>query len=208
MLTGERVGLRAIERADLSQLLAWRNNPAMRRFFREYRELGMDQQLRWYEQTVLGDPSTRMFAIVELEGNRSPGRLLGACGLCYIHAANRSADFSIYLGADGLYIDEAFAPDAARTLMRYGFDELNLHRLWAEIYDNDAPKRAFFDALGFRLDGTQRQTTWRGGRWHDSLFFSMLEPEYRAMHDAGLAPEERFLVDCVGDPATRSEQRR
>ena len=37
------------------------------------------------------------------------GRLLGACGLCYIDFINRSADFSIYIGADDLYIDELYA---------------------------------------------------------------------------------------------------
>jgi RimJ/RimL family protein N-acetyltransferase len=174
MLSGEWVGLRAIERDDLAQLLAWRNRPEMRRYFREYRELGGDQQNAWYENVVLKDPATRMFSIVEL----ASGRLLGACGLCYINWVDRNADFSIYLGADDLYIDTRLAPDAARVLMRYGFDELGLHRLWSEIYAFDTQKQALFDTLGFRQEARYRESHWTEGGWQDALIYA------RLVHDA------------------------
>lgn len=170
MLKGTHVGLRAIERADLQTLLDYRNRPHFRRFFREYRELSAEHQNAWFEKLVMGDPGTRMFAIEEL----SSGRLLGACGLCYIDFINRSADFSIYIGADDLYIDGKFAPDAAKALIRYGFEELNLHRLWSEIYETDEAKAAFFKKLGFHLDGRHRQTHWTEGKWVDSLYWGLL----------------------------------
>ena len=46
MLSGKHVGLRAIELADLPQLLEWRNKPEFRQYFREYRELNTEQQRR------------------------------------------------------------------------------------------------------------------------------------------------------------------
>ncbi len=184
MMQGHTTALRAIEEADLPQLLAWRNRPELRRYFREYRELNSTQQRGWFETKVNGDHHTRMFAIVERGAVRSLGaageeRLLGACGLCYVDWVNRTADFSIYIGADDLYIDERWAPDAAATLIRYGFDELGLNRLWSEIYAFDAPKTAFFEHLGFQLDGRHRQTHWAEGAWHDSLYFSLLASDRR-----------------------------
>lgn len=175
MLKGEFVGLRAIERDDLSQLLEWRNRPEYRRYFRESRELGTVNQNTWYENMVLNDSRTIMFSIVEL-GN---SRLLGACGLCYIDWVNGNADFSIYIGADNLYIDDKFAPDAARTMACYGFDELRMHRLWTEIYDFDVHKKRFLESMGFNQDGCHRQTHWAEGGWHDSLFYSLLRQEFR-----------------------------
>jgi len=173
MLKGSHTGLRAIEREDLPALLAWRNKPEFRIYFREHRELSGGDQERWFEMMVLKDPSIRMFAIVELCSNR----LLGACGLCYINWIDRNADLSIYLGADDLYIDDKFAPDAARTLLTYGFDELGLHRIWAEIYSIDLRKQIFFDQLGFTVDGRHRETHWTDGRWVDSLFYGLLAQE-------------------------------
>lgn len=175
MLKGKYVGLRDVEKEDLPQLLEWRNRPEYRRYFREYRELGMDSQNAWFEKVVLGDPRTIMFSIVDLEKSR----LLGACGLCYIDWVNRNADFSIYIGADNLYIDDKFAPDAAHAMACYGFNELGLYRLWAEIYDFDGAKKIFFEKLGFQLDGRHRKTHWAEGEWHDSLFYSLLLPEFQ-----------------------------
>jgi len=173
MIKGTFVGLRAIEEVDLHQLLLWRNDPSLRRFFREYRELNFTQQLEWFDKKVNHDASTRMFSIVDIETNE----LLGACGLCYIDWANRTADFSIYLGHKGLYIDSEYAPEAAHLLIGYGFDELSLNRLWSEIYSFDKQKSVFFNNLGFKLEGTHRQTHWGEGFWCDSLFYALLRSD-------------------------------
>lgn len=178
MLTGKLVGLRAVERGDLPLLMEWRNNPDYRQFFREYRELSSDMQNKWYEKFTLNDPNTIMFSIVELKNSK----LLGACGFCYINWINRNSDFSIYIGADNIYLDDNFAIDTAKVFMKYGFDELCLHRLWAEVYDFDERKINFFKKLGFKLDGQFRQTYWHDGWWHDSMFFSLLASEYAEIH--------------------------
>jgi RimJ/RimL family protein N-acetyltransferase len=174
MLEGNLVCLRALEPGDLGFLLEWRNRPDFRCYFREYRELSLDRQKVWYERTVLNDSSTIMFSIVK----KATGELLGACGLCYINWVNRSADFSIYIGAENLYIDKKYAPDAAIVMARYAFGEINMHRVWAEVYDFDERKIALFKSLGFRLEGHFKETYWHDNCWHDSLFFSMLEYDY------------------------------
>lgn len=170
MLKGIYTGLRAIEQSDLPQLLEWRNLPEFRAYFREYRELSMENQLNWYDKYVLNDPNTRMFAITELKTNE----LIGACGLCYIDWINRSADFSIYIGKDGLYIDDKYAVDAAKIMEKYGFEELNLHRLWAEIYSIDHQKKDFFKRLNFVEEGQLKHTHWTQGKWVDSVYFRKL----------------------------------
>lgn len=174
MIKGKTVGLRAIEKKDLSQLLEWRNQPEFRQYFREYRELNSDHQMSWYEKYVMNDPCTRMFAIVELSTNE----LIGACGLCYIDWINRNADFSIYIGKDNLYIDDVYAIEAAKLLEKYGFEELNLHRLWAEIYSIDEKKKTFFNALGFTKEGHFKETHWTNGKWVDSIYFAKINKKW------------------------------
>jgi len=173
MLKGSYVGLRAIEQSDLSQLLSWRNNPKLRRFFREYRELNHTQQLDWFTQTVNNDISTKMFSIIDLNSNK----LLGACGLCYIDWINRTADFSLYIGDKDVYIDSKYAPDAAKILINYGFGELSLNRLWSEIYSFDLKKRDSLIAVGFKHEGTFRQTHWSEGNWCDSIYYAILKAD-------------------------------
>lgn len=175
MLKGNYTGLRAIERDDLELLRAWRNRPEYRKYFREFREISIEQQLSWYESVQRKNSDAKMFAIIDLEN----GELIGACGLCYLDQFNRSADLSIYIGTNGCYIDEKFAPDAAKTLITYGFDELNLHRIWSEIYSIDQKKQKLFKEIGLKHDGTLRQTHWTGGAWCDSLYFGIISGEQK-----------------------------
>jgi RimJ/RimL family protein N-acetyltransferase len=181
MIKGKVCGLRAIQHSDLDTLLKWRNSPEVRCFFRETREISPEQQSAWFENIVNKDPRTNMFSIVRLEDNE----LLGACGLCYIDQINQNADFSIYIGKDNLYIDEVYAVDAAQLLLSYGFDELNLHRIWAEIYSIDEPKIQFFDTLNFVVEGIHRETHWTKGKWVNSLFYGMLQKDYLNQSDDG-----------------------
>jgi RimJ/RimL family protein N-acetyltransferase len=173
MLNGELVGLRALEREDLPQLLEWRNAPRMRQFFRERHELGMDDQLAWFERVSgqRGRPrDTLMFAIERLDERD----LIGACGLCYIDWISATAELSLYIGAGLAYIDGTFAPEACRILIAHAFDGLNLRRLWVEVFAFDQAKAALLETLGFVLEGTQREHRFHAGAYHDSLTYGLL----------------------------------
>ncbi len=173
MIQGENIGLRALERDDLPLLMQWRNKQSMRKFFRETDEINSYKQEHWFENVMAKSSIHKMFAIIKID----TGELMGACGLCYIDWVNQSADFSIYIGYKDLYIDDIFAIEAAQLMRDYGFDVLNLHRLWAEIYSIDNAKKDFFKTLDFNLDGTFRETYWYKGKWHDSLFYSLLSTD-------------------------------
>ena len=49
MIKGKKVELRGIVKDDLEQLRKWRNDPKLRQYFREYRELTPMMQDSWYE---------------------------------------------------------------------------------------------------------------------------------------------------------------
>ncbi len=174
-LSGKHVVLRAIKPGDLEPLRLWRNRPDYRQYFREYRDITPAMQQNWYDNIVLGDERVRMFAITA----RKDERLLGACGLCYIDPHNSSADFSLYIGADDLYIDDKYAPETGELLLHYGFETLGLHRIWAEIYAIDEAKQKLLPSLGFTPDGRHRQAhRMEDGKFTDCLFYGLLKPDY------------------------------
>lgn len=175
MIQGKLTGLRAVEQEDLNQLKDWRNLPHFRKNFREVRELGSQNQQAWYNSLLTNSNRDFMFSIVEL----STGKLIGACGLLYINWIIRSADFSFYIGKDELYIDdEGIASDAAGLLIDYGFNVLNLHKIWMELYEFDEQKIKFFQqTFNFKTDGILRDNCFQDGRYHNSLIISLLTTE-------------------------------
>lgn len=175
MIKGEKVYLTAIERKDLPQLLNWRNQTNFRKYFREYKEINLDMQNKWYELKVLNDSNTIMFSIRSNNNNE----LLGCCGLCYINWIHRYADLSLYIGWKNSYIDEiGYADDSCKSLFKYAFKELGLNKIWTEIYEFDIKKKELYDRLGFKLDGIKREDYYYDGRWWNSFMLSLLKKDY------------------------------
>jgi RimJ/RimL family protein N-acetyltransferase len=176
MIKGELVGLRAVEREDLILTQDWRNIPEFRRNFREVRELSFTNQERWFDMSCVGNPNDFMFMIVRLKD----GEPIGACGLLYINWIIRSADLSFYIGLDNSYIDDyGYAKDAAETLINYGFSNLNMNKIWMELYEFDTKKLEFFQSkFGFVKDGKLRDNAFEDGKYWNSFIISLLRAEY------------------------------
>lgn len=174
MLRGDKIQLRAVERTDLEQMRDWRNLPELRRNFREFRELNLLNQEQWFAR-ISTSPNDFMF-VIERSADAKP---IGIAGLVYVHWVVRSADISLYLGDNDVYIDGpgGFAEDTAKTLIRYGFDNLNLHKVWTELYSFDERKIALFTRLGFARDAVLRDNAFEDGRYHDSYIYSLIRGE-------------------------------
>lgn len=176
MIKGKLTGLRAVEKEDLEILRDWRNNQSFRKHFREVRELSLYNQEKWIE-AVNNRSGDFMFVIVDLKTNEA----IGACGLLYTNWINRATDFSFYIGKDGAYIDKkGYALDAAHTLINYGFNNLNLNKIWMELYEFDEQKLNFFkNQFNFKVDGKLRQNCFENGRYWDSYIISLLASEFQ-----------------------------
>ncbi len=175
MIKSQNIALHPVNAEDLAPLLEWRNNPDFRKFFREYRELNMRQQELWFEEKVIKDDTTLMFAI-----KRNKDRLLlGCCGFVYINWVQRHADLSLYIGWQDSYIDDTgYAEESCSALVDYGFNELGLNKVWTEIYEFDEKKRKLYERMGFHRDGILRQNHWYDRRWWDSFIFSVLRDDW------------------------------
>ena len=175
MIVGSLVALRAVCREDLPILLEWRNRSDYRKYFREYRELNIDNQNEWFNNYVVHDKSTLMFAIVSTSDNK----LLGCCGLCYVNWVQKNADLSLYIGTNGCYIDDnGIAEEACKLLFNYGFGELGLHKIWTEIYEFDKKKYDLYIKLGFSQDALLRDNYFYNHKWENSRIMSIIDSDF------------------------------
>lgn len=183
MLIGNKVILEEISPEDIEQMRVWRNDISLRRFFREYKDITKDQQQKWYNSRGNNsDPSHVYFKVTEYSStiekenvDHSTKRLLvGCCGLHYIDWRNRSAEFGVFLGTSR---GGGKGKEALELLFDYGFKELNLHRIWAEVYDfNNALN--LYTKIGFRQEGLKRDAQFCEGRYTNSHMISMLDNEW------------------------------
>ena len=65
-----------------------------------------------------------------------------------------------------------------QELQRIAFLELGAHRLFLDVFEDNARARYLYETLGFRYEGIMREAAQRDGRWCNLHLMSMLESEY------------------------------
>jgi diamine N-acetyltransferase len=66
-----------------------------------------------------------------------------------------------------------------QELMRIAFRELGAHRLFLDVYEDNARARHLYEGLGFQYEGVMREAAHRDGRWFNLRLMSILESEYK-----------------------------
>jgi diamine N-acetyltransferase len=66
-----------------------------------------------------------------------------------------------------------------KELMRIAFRELGAHRLFLDVYEDNARARHLYESLGFQYEGILREAAHRDGHWCNLRLMSVLESEYR-----------------------------
>ena len=169
MIEGKNVNLRAIEENELSILKNWRNKDFVRKTTREFKLLNMINQKNWFESIHQENPPK----IIMLGVENKKKSLIGICGLTYIDWKNKNAEISIIL-SNRNWQKTKEAKNTIEILLKYGFGELNLHRIWAEIFDTAPENIKLFEKAGFKKEGILRQKLWRNGKWNNSTIYSKL----------------------------------
>jgi diamine N-acetyltransferase len=170
MIYGDRIILRAIEREDLPDYVRWLNDPAVLEYFGSQVPLSLAQEESWYNG-MLQDPSSRAFA-VEFEGQH-----IGNAGFGDIDGRNASAEVGLFIGLPEMW-DRGLGYDVLETLVRFGFEQMNLHRIYLRVFAGNERAVHVYEKTGFRHEGCWRQSEFRHGRYHDLLWMSILREEW------------------------------
>ncbi len=178
MIYGERVRLRAVERSDIPTFVRWFNDPEVRRYLLMYAPLSTAQEERWFEELLQHMQRREEFVFVVEARVGDEWVPVGNVGLHRINWKDRSAVFGIALG-EKAYWDQGYGTDATRTMLRFAFEGLNLHRVELEVMDDNARARRCYEKAGFRYEGTRRQVVFLEGRYHDAHLMSVLQEEFR-----------------------------
>ncbi len=92
---------------------------------------------------------------------------------------DRRAELGIAIG-DKAYWSKGYGTDAMRVLLRFGFDEMNLHRIELTVDARNERARACYRKCGFVDEARLRQHRYAGGAYHDVLWMGILRDEWEA----------------------------
>ncbi|MBI1389502.1 MAG: GNAT family N-acetyltransferase [bacterium] len=171
MICGERVTLRALEERDVELLRGWRNHPELFGLHFGVLPLSQTEQRRWYD-SYSGQSATKVF-IIDNEEAEPVGYTL----LKDLDHKNRQAEIGIHL--DPHAQGQGYGKDAFLTLIRFCFQELNLHRVYLQVFDFNERAAALYRKLGFVEEGRLRECFFTQNAYHDVIQMSLLENEFK-----------------------------
>ena len=108
---------------------------------------------------------------------RTDERLIGGVGL-RLNLPHRNAELGYWLGV--AYWGHGYATEASREMLRYGFEDLGLHRIFASHFKHNPASGRVLKKIGMRYEGCQRQHLLKWGQFVDSELYGILREEWKA----------------------------
>ena len=165
------VEITSLRPEDSPALFRWINDRGLVALSAPFRPVSQAEHDAWFEQ-IRRQQDVRIFAI------REEGRFVGSCQLHSIHPVHRSAELQIRIGAEDAR-GRGVGREALRHLLAYGFDELDLHRIYLHVFATNERAIRLYEGAGFRREGLLREAAWIEDAWVDVLLMALLRNERR-----------------------------
>jgi RimJ/RimL family protein N-acetyltransferase len=107
---------------------------------------------------------------------KEEGRLIGGCGIRENNATLREGNIGYVLNR--IYWGRGIATEAARAIVRFGFETLNLHRIFATCFPENKASERVLQKCGMSLEGRLRENLMMRGEWRDSLLYAIIDHEW------------------------------
>ena len=111
------------------------------------------------------------FAITDIDR----GLLLGSVGLD-IDRCNHNAEIIYWLGK--MYWGMGYAIEAAQAVVKYGFEALKLHRIYARYFSRNQASGRVLEKLGMVHEGCLRQHMKKHGKFENLEVMGILKHDF------------------------------
>lgn len=166
------VSLRKLEQGDAVFMLEWMQDSGVTEFL--HTNFG-DKTLADCQKFIENADSDRTnmhFAICEEDGE-----YLGTVSLKNKDMQNQNAEYAITLRNKA--IGRGIAGEATRQILRYGFEEWKLNKIYLYVYEENKRAIRFYEKTGFVFEGKFREHIADSeGVYHNILWYSVLKSEF------------------------------
>jgi RimJ/RimL family protein N-acetyltransferase len=178
-ILGKRLRLRAIERSDIPTFVRWLNDPEVIQHLLLYLPISQAQEESWFE-AQLKDQDRRILGIETLDG-----KLIGNIALENINWKDRNAELGIVIG-EKEYWGTGYGTEAIITLLDFAFSQMNLHRVYLRVFEDNQRALHCYEKCGFKPEGRLREAHFANGKYKDELVMGILRHEFVRAQGGGM----------------------
>lgn len=179
LFCGERVRLAQVDAQTAAEAVArWRRDSLYLRLLDDQPPFAIStRQLKEMLEDDRWTTNSNNFSFFILA--RPDDRLIGFVDLMEVRWADGDAWLGIAIGERQDW-GRAYGADALRLVLRYAFDELNLHRVTLEVLGYNRRAIRAYEKVGFQIEGCERGMVFRDRERVDIYSMGILRSEWRA----------------------------
>jgi RimJ/RimL family protein N-acetyltransferase len=167
---GEKIVLRALENEDNEMLLNLINDPKTEELLGGSSwPVSESDQRKWLERQEINASTLRCIIAIKEDLKNAIGTVI----LGEIDQKNGTGHIHIKM-KQGNVRGKGYGTDAVKTMVKYAFDELRLHCVYANIISYNDVSVRLFERCGFQREGVLRDRIYKGGRYVDELSYSII----------------------------------
>ena len=174
-LNTSRLQLREVRLDDGPALQAFQNSPEQweRQAVEPEEFADCTLRVQRYFEHCGPDHERRLFVYVAID--RPSGEIIGQASLSRSHPAIASLGF----GVGKAHAGKGFATEMAGALVDFGFGQVGVHRITAEVAVENTPCIRVVEKLGMTREGVARDCIWAQGKWWTEAQYAILEQDPR-----------------------------
>lgn len=163
--------IRRLSEKDLQTRVEWMNDARVYRNMHFTPPILLDKTIDWYQKNLYNDK--RQDVVFEAED----GSLLAMGGLTGIDYSVRKAEFYIFVNPNML--GKGIGTEATWLLCKYGFDVLQLHKIYLFTNASNIGASKTYQKVGFKLEGVLRDEMVNADNYEDRLYYGLLSSDFK-----------------------------
>jgi RimJ/RimL family protein N-acetyltransferase len=172
----ERLDLRDFRASDWTQVHEYGSNPNVVRFM-DWGPNTEEETHKFIQKSIdyqTENPRIHYSLAIVI---REQKRLIGGCGLYVSNVENRNGWIGYCLNRQ--FWGQGYATETARSLLDFGFNDVNLHRIFAFCNPSNVDSAHVMEKIGMEYEGHFRENIFSKGKWHDELYYAILEKDWK-----------------------------
>lgn len=175
-LEGEIVRFRPLERADMTgNWFGWLNDIEVTRYLAIGDSPNSMEAMENFYSRIRRSGTDVVFAII----HKPTGAHIGNCGLHDISSQHKKARLAVLIG-ETRFRGLGIGSEATKMLVVFGFNVLELNRIFLNVDIENIRAIKIYEKLGFRREGVLRQDIFKQGAYRDLAVMGLLRSEFLA----------------------------
>jgi len=173
-IEGETIDLVAGNSKWVPLVCKWQNDPKVRRYARNMWPVTIEEIKKWFEPSP--DRHMKEFVVFTIYHKRDK-RPIGSVGFGRINWVSRNANIFATIG-EPEYWGKGIAIEANKLLIKYGFTELNFHKIYAGVFTPNKRSLRAAEKLGFEKEAILKEEMYVDGEYHDVHKFALFKRDW------------------------------